>query len=382
MVIIKLVDIILVKSDPIMSTPTLRDQKIIRSLRKKYSVMVLGWNRRGQGTTMTSSHNDSDIKLFNVKGVSNYESHGTLRYLPYMAVFWMWVFIKLCVYRPNIVHACNLDSFFPSYIYKVLFRKKLVFDVFDRYAMAYIPKDKNIFFKVLYSFVNRVEEEFAKRSDMLINISDEMLTTYKKRPKNCITIMNCSEDYKIDRLKVEQKGLKLLFTGHIRKGRGLELLLDLVKNLKDTQLIITGRVEDKSLLNSIEGFSNIIYKGFLDHNRVLDLEAESDAMIALYDLNLQAQNNYVMGNKLFEAMMFGIPIITNVAKGVINETDSGVIVDYDDTEQIKEAIIMLRDSPELRKRLGANGRKAFLEKYNWNLMEGRLYTVYNNLLKI
>ena len=47
-VIIKLVDIILVKSNPIMSTPTLRDQKIIRSLRKKYSVMVLGWNRQGK----------------------------------------------------------------------------------------------------------------------------------------------------------------------------------------------------------------------------------------------------------------------------------------------------------------------------------------------
>jgi glycosyltransferase involved in cell wall biosynthesis len=248
--------------------------------------------------------------------------------------------------------------------------------------MAYIPKDRNAFFKMLYSFVNRIEEEFAKRADVLINISDEMLTTYKKRPKECITIMNCSENYMKDRLKVEQKGLKLLFTGHIRKGRGLELLPDVVKNLKDTQLIITGRVEDKGLLNSIEGLSNIIYKGFLDHDQVLDLEASSDAMIALYDLNLQAQNKYVMGNKLFEAMMFGIPIITNVAKEIVDETDCGVIVDYDDIEQIKEAIILLRDNPELRKRLGTNGRKAFLEKYNWNVMEQKLYRVYDNLLNL
>ena len=250
--------------------------------------------------------------------------------------------------------------------------------------MAYIPKDRNIFFRALYSFVNRIEEEFAKRSDVLINISDEMLTTYKNRPKNCVTIMNCSEDYMTDRdrVKVEQKGLKLLFTGHLRRGRGLEVLPDVVKNLKDTQLIITGRVEDKGLLNSIEGLSNVSYKGFVDHNQVLDLEASSDAMIALYDLNLQAQNKYVTGNKLFEAMMFGVPIITNVAKEIVNETDCGVIVDYDDTEQIKEAIIMLRDSPEIRKRLGTNGRKAFLKKYNWNIMEQRLYMVYDNLLKL
>jgi glycosyltransferase involved in cell wall biosynthesis len=105
-------------------------------------------------------------------------------------------------------------------------------------------------------------------------------------------------------------------------------------------------------------------------------------MIALYDLDLQVQNRYVTGNKLFEAMMFGVPIITNITKGIVNETDCGVIVDYEDTEQIKEAIIMLRDRPELRKRLGTNGRKAFLEKYNWNIMEQRLYTVYDNLLKL
>ena len=81
-------------------------------------------------------------------------------------------------------------------------------------------------------------------------------------------------------------------------------------------------------------------------------------------------------------MMFGVPIITNVAKEIVNETDCGVIVDYDDTEQIKEAIIMLRDSPEIRKRLGTNGRKAFLKNYNWNIMEQRLYMVYDNLLKL
>ena len=112
----------------------------------------------------------------------------------------------------------------------LLFRKKLVFDVFDRYAMAYIPKDRNIFFKVLYSFVNRVEEEFAKRSDVLINVSDELLKTYRKRPKICATIMNCSEDVK-NTPKMVRNDFRILFTGHLRPGRGLELLPQIVKDL-------------------------------------------------------------------------------------------------------------------------------------------------------
>jgi glycosyltransferase involved in cell wall biosynthesis len=42
---------------------------------------------------------------------------------------------------------------------------------------------------------------------------------------------------------------------------------------------------------------------------------------------------------------------------------------------------MLRDDPKLRKRLGENGRKAYLEKYNWDIMEQKLYKIYDELLK-
>jgi glycosyltransferase involved in cell wall biosynthesis len=246
--------------------------------------------------------------------------------------------------------------------------------------MAFIPRNRNIFFKTLYRFANWIEEEFARSSDELINVSDEILETYRKRPKNCTTIMNCSEDHMINRSKVEGNDFKLLFTGHLRPGRGLELVAGIVKDLKGTQLIITGRIEDSKLLNKIAGISNIIYQGYLDYNELLDLEATSDLMFALYNLDLQTQNKYVMGNKLFEAMMFGVPLVTNVAHEIVNETQCGIIVEYDDIEQIRKVIITMRDNPELRKRLGANGRKSFLEKYNWNVMERRLYEVYDDLL--
>ena len=58
----------------------------------------------------------------------------------------------------------------------------------------------------------------------------------------------------------------------------------------------------------------------------------------------------------------------------------GIKVNYNDMDEIKRVIIDLRDSPDLRKRMGDNGRKAYLQKYNWNAMEGRLYEVYEQLL--
>jgi glycosyltransferase involved in cell wall biosynthesis len=97
-------------------------------------------------------------------------------------------------------------------------------------------------------------------------------------------------------------------------------------------------------------------------------------------LDAYAQNKYVTGNKLFEAMMCGVPIITNVATEIVNETQCGIIVDYNDIDQVRNAIVSLRDNPELRKNLGDNGRKAFLQKYNWNVMEQKLFKIYDTLL--
>jgi glycosyltransferase involved in cell wall biosynthesis len=79
-------------------------------------------------------------------------------------------------------------------------------------------------------------------------------------------------------------------------------------------------------------------------------------------------------------MKCGIPVITNVAHEIVIDTSCGIIVEYDNVEQIKDTIIKLRDDPNLRKRLGDNGRKAFLEKYNWKVMENRLYNIYDTLL--
>jgi glycosyltransferase involved in cell wall biosynthesis len=79
-------------------------------------------------------------------------------------------------------------------------------------------------------------------------------------------------------------------------------------------------------------------------------------------------------------MMCGVPLITNMEVSLVNEIDCGITVQYN-TEQVRDAIIKLRDDSELRKRLGKNGRKAFVEKYNWDKMEEKLYQIYSNLLR-
>ena len=367
-------DIILVKTDPIMNQASIRAEQIVKSIKKKYSVLALGWNR-SEGTPNKLDDNTNLLHVFNLSA-----PYGrTFRYLAILPIFWTWVFVKLCIHRPKIIHSFNLDTILPCYVYKMLFKSKLIFDMHDRYAMAFIPWNRGTFLKKVHLFVNSAEEYFANKADVLISVYDKMFTTLKRKPRNCVTIMACPEDQMLNRSKAVTDSFKLLFTGHVREGRGLDNLLEILEDIKNTELLVMGRVEDRKLLKKTYEISNCKYIGFLDHNQLLDLELSSDAIIALYDFNLQTQHEYGMANKILEAMMCGLPVITNIAHEIINETECGILVEYDNVKQIKQAIIALRDNPELRTRLGNNGRRAFLEKYNWMAMEDRLFKIYDTL---
>ncbi|HIE16940.1 MAG TPA: glycosyltransferase, partial [Dehalococcoidia bacterium] len=88
-----------------------------------------------------------------------------------------------------------------------------------------------------------------------------------------------------------------------------------------------------------------------------------------------------MPNKLFEAMVCGRPIICT--KGTysgdfVEQEEIGLAVECN-VEALKEAIIRLRDDPELRERLGRNALRAAISRYNWQNQEKRLLELYGML---
>jgi glycosyltransferase involved in cell wall biosynthesis len=365
-----LIDIIIVRSNPIIYD--VRVEKIARSLGKKYSISVLGWNRDGFSKKIIDKY-FVPLKVFNLKA-----PYGKKLLVALFPLFWTWVLINLCFYKPRVVHTCDLDTFLPCYIYKLFFRKKIVFDVFDRYAMAYIsPK-----LTPLYSIVNLLEELSSKESDLLITVTEKALRTFRRRPKHCTVIMNCSEKHNISTKKLQKNinFLSLLYTGTIHRNRGLKQITTAIRDIDNVELTIIGPIIHKEVLHEILKERNVKYRGFVERKNYLEIEASSDALVILYDLNLP-NNTFTSPNKIFEAMSFGLPIITNMEQELVKEINCGILVKYDDINQIKAAVLLLRDNVEIRRTLGINGHKAFLERYNWGIMEQELYNIYEVLFK-
>ena len=363
---------VIIRSNSIVIGNTPRVSKIARSLSKKYSTLVLGWNREGISEELVKDFKPK-LELFNLRAPV-----GKTSLIFYMPLFWSWIFFELVKNRPDIVHGCDLDTALPCYLYRKIFRKKFVFDICDRYAMSYVP----VKFSIMYGLVNSIEELFGKKADFVITVSEKLISSFRKKPKKYAIIMNCPEDNAtaFNHARPDEPGGKLTiaYTGKIRKHRYLENICIMLEDLENVRVKTAGLIIDQDVFTMMQNTPHIEYKGVLQAEDALALEGSCDVILAMYDPALP-EYSISMPNKLFESMMFGIPIITNIAKEIVEQTGCGVFVNYGDDSQIANTIINLRDNLAERQKLGRNGRRAFVEKFNWTAVEKELFLIYDNL---
>ena len=97
----------------------------------------------------------------------------------------------------------------------------------------------------------------------------------------------------------------------------------------------------------------------------------------------QKNHNLALPHKMFDYMLAGLPVIApNFAHEVveiIKEADCGILIDSSNPDEIAQALDRLTMDPQERQRLGRNGRRAVLEKYNWEAEFQKLLKMYTTL---
>jgi glycosyltransferase involved in cell wall biosynthesis len=100
---------------------------------------------------------------------------------------------------------------------------------------------------------------------------------------------------------------------------------------------------------------------------------------------LPAPNHVEAGpNKLFEYMAAGLPVIASdfpAWRPIVEGNDCGLCVDPADPAAIARAILYLAENPGRRAEMGANGRRAVMERYNWEAEGRRLIAAYERLTR-
>ena len=88
-------------------------------------------------------------------------------------------------------------------------------------------------------------------------------------------------------------------------------------------------------------------------------------------------------NKLFEYMSVGIPVVASdfpLWRDLLIESDCGVVVNPLDPAAIAAEIRRLLDQPNRAREMGENGRRAVLERFNWESESAALLDCYARVM--
>lgn len=237
------------------------------------------------------------------------------------------------------------------------------------------------------------EKEMLPEADKVITIIEEARDRVKAlgvdSDKICMVSNTINfNDLSIPNGKTNDEFLTLFYGGAINRHRGLQIVLEAIKlcalkNLKIRLRIVGDGSYRKDLERLSAEFSIESLVSFLGHKpfrEMLDLLAESDAALIPH---LRTENNDASSpNKLYQYMYLNKPIISSDCtslKRIINETNTGFIYKSDSAEELFLLLEKLNLNRKLLVDLNGNGRKAVMEKYNWNIDKERLIQAYREL---
>ena len=254
-------------------------------------------------------------------------------------------------------------------------------DIKDRY---WIPKYlRNI---ISYIFA-KYESYAAKRFQAIITVTPFLVNRFKKYNKNTVMVTNYplinNEKNEVDEFTIKRQ---VCFTGMVAPIWSHDIVLKALKG-SNIQYILAGRVVNDYLseLQENDDDKHIKYLGLLAFDKVSNIHKASIAgMAILKPLPNDKHHEGTLGNqKIFEYMNSGIPVICSnfkLWKEIITKYNCGICVNYDNPEQIREAILDLANNPAKACQMGRNGKSAILNTYNWKTQEKVLINLYETLV--
>ncbi|MEX0661269.1 MAG: glycosyltransferase family 4 protein [Balneolaceae bacterium] len=173
------------------------------------------------------------------------------------------------------------------------------------------------------------------------------------------------------------------YVGHLYKGKGMEIIEELVYICPEIHfLIVGGRQEDLVYWQEkLKDKKNAEFTGFVPHHQTNKYLAKMDVVLAPYLKKVFVKNGdidisgWMSPLKIFEYMASGKPIIASdlpVIREVLNNRKNALLCDPDQPREWAEAIRYCQDHSDERTALGNQALNDFKASYSWKQRAERL----------
>lgn len=354
---------------------------------------------KGRGFT-ASYENLNGIEIYRHR---TWEASGVAGYL----VEYTWAllaefFLTMKVYartRFQILQACNPpDTIFVIALFLKLFGVRFIFDQHDlgpELFEAKFGKRSGVFYK-LSRFLEycsfRVADACIATNDSFKNIA---LTRGKKHAKNVFVVRNCPDlaNFRSPQNCAKNKFGKsflVAYVGFMGSQDGLDILLESIDHIvheekrEDTHFVLVG---GGSILQELEATiaekdlgSYVTLTGQVSHDEVAMWLSNADLGVAPDPKN--AMNDKLTMIKILEYMAFSLPVVLfDLEEGRCIAGDAALYATPNDPVEFAHQVSTLLDGSELRKQLGAHGRKRIEESLNWETEKRSLIKAYDVALQ-
>jgi glycosyltransferase involved in cell wall biosynthesis len=288
--------------------------------------------------------------------------------------------------KVDIVHCNDLKALPIGWLIKSFFnsRAKLVYDAHE------YETEMNGMTATSKYIARFVEKRCIKKVDIVITVTDMIAQEYQRIyaiPKPYV-VLNTPFYKKLDskglfrtNLNIEDHRLIFLYQGGLCSGRGIEVLLDVFKQLPDDKVIIFmgyGPLE-RTIIDVAKEFNNIYFHPAVSPSILLNYTSSADVGISFIE-NCSLSDYYCLPNKLFEYIMAELPVIVSnlpEMKRLVDEREIGLVVNDKDESALMCAIKSI-DSDKIKKFKAAAQKTKLI--YCWENDEKVLTEIYNDFL--
>ncbi len=344
--------------------------------------------KAGYDVTLVAQHDRNEtvdgIKIVSLPKVHNRAKRilGTLRVL------------KLALEQKAYIYHFHDPELLPvGLLLKILTRGKVIYDVHENIkgdieTKAWLPKSTRRFVSIIFQLIEKLSLIFI---DEIIIAENSYIINYSKY-SNIVILRNYPilPSFK-ENPEINISRPTLIYVGGIGEANGVYELIESIKLLKvkypDILLELVGRIVPVKLEaiiklkvkdNNIKG--NILLVGKVNYTKIYNILFNCHIGMAI----LHPIPNYreSLATKLYEYMAAGLPVIASnfpLWKEIVEGNKCGLTVNPLDPKEIARAVEYLIEHPNEAKQMGENGRKAVIEKYNWENESRKLIALYGKL---
>ncbi len=270
-------------------------------------------------------------------------------------------------------------------------------DLFPESAVLTGKLKKNFIFHIL----KRIENFVYSKADCITVICDRFSEEIKVNGINGDKIKKIPNWVDTDFIKPISKELNqfrrehkledhfvVQFAGTIGYSQGLEIILEVakdLKNYKDIKFVIVGvGVVKEELVRKAKDMclDNILFLPTQSQEKLPYVLTAADVSLVTLRKNISRVS---LPSKILGIMAAGVPIIASLDEGsdaweIINESNCGVTIPPEEPERLKDAVLHFYNSRELIPKLGESGREFVLKHYSRRMIVNCYEELFQSLL--